>query len=118
MIPGTSSELCARLRLYRFPCGDEAELQRAIALALESEGIAFQREVKRGLDRIDFLAGRIGIECKVDGAVSQVTRQLFRYALWEDIDELVCATSVGRHKLLPRELSGKAIHVLVIRGMF
>lgn len=114
----SATELCERLAQYRLAMGDEDALQRGIARALETEGIAFEREVRRGADRIDFVVGRVGIECKIKDPVSKVTRQLYRYALWDTIDQLVCVTSVGRHRLLPSMLNGKPITVHVVRGLF
>ena len=85
---------------------------------MRAEGLTFRREVTRGADRIDFVVDRVGIECKVDGSVADVTRQLERYALWGELDELVVVTTKGKHLNLPRMLNGKPVRVHIVRGMF
>lgn len=114
----TGEQLATVLRGYRLPVTVEAEMQRALELALENEGIAFKREVKRGLDRIDFVVGRVGVECKVHCPTAALTRQLTRYALWDDIDELLVVTSDAKHVAVPPRLNGKDVRVHVVRGMF
>jgi len=114
----TAGELCRVLGRYRLSVGDEDSMQRSIAGALDAESLKFDREVRRGVDRIDFVVGRVGIECKVAGSVSALIRQLFRYTEWQDLDELLVVTSLDRHRLAPTELNGKPILVHVARGMF
>jgi hypothetical protein len=113
----SAEELITKLGGYRLPVTEEDAMQRAIALALEQEGIAFRREVTRGRDRIDFVVGRVGIECKVHCSVSALSRQLLRYALWDDLDELLVITPEGRHRLVPNVLNGKPVRVHVVRGV-
>jgi hypothetical protein len=114
----TGEQLKALLRGYRLPVTVEAEMQRALALALENEGIAFTREVKRGLDRIDFVVGRVGVECKVHCPTAALNRQLLRYSLWEELDELLVVTSDAKHVTVSPRLNGKDVRVHVVRGMF
>ena len=103
-------QLTAALDGRRFNHDNEAELQIGIAEALREAGVRFQQERQLGQDRIDFFLptgptreraeqafGRqletlesfalrvnsgIGVEVKVKGAVSAVTRQLLRYAYY------------------------------------
>jgi len=104
----------------RFRAPSEALLQEAIAKVFTQDGIAFEREVSiGGRERIDFLVdGVLGLEIKVDGSLSEITRQLHRYAQCERIRELVLATTRTRHRSLPDTLAGKPIHVLYIGSPF
>jgi hypothetical protein len=106
------------LTKFRFAVTDEDAMQRGISLALDREGVKHQREVRRGSDRIDFVVGRVGIECKVDGSTSALTRQLFRYSEWAELDELLVVTSLDRHRSVPSEINGKPVTVHLARGMF
>lgn len=114
----SAASLAELLRGYRLPVSNEADMQGAVEKALQREGVLHRREVVQGGDRIDFVVETVGIELKVKGSVSTVTRQLFRYALWEDLTELLVVTSVGQHLGLPRQLNGKPIVVHVTRGRF
>ena len=103
-------EIIAVLVASRFAAAPEASLQGAIALALGEAGIEFEREVELGPgSRIDFLAGGVGIEVKVDGSLSDVTRALHRYAASEKVTALVLATTRFRHRGVPREVQGKQV---------
>jgi hypothetical protein len=62
---------------YRYR--DEAQLQEGICQLLAEAGIAAEPEARLSdRDRIDLLAGSIGIEVKVAGNPAEVTRQLRR----------------------------------------
>ena len=102
----------------RLPAVNEIALQDAIAAAFTSAGIAFDREViLSGKDRIDFLVGgHLGLEVKIEGALSEVTRQLHRYAQHDQIQGLVLVTTRMRHRALMRELNGKRIDVVHLIG--
>lgn len=114
----TGADVMRVLAGYRLPVSNEAEMQRAIERAFGNDGMPHRREVTRGADRIDFVVARVGIECKVDGSVAEVTRQLDRYALWGELDELVLVTTQGRHLNLPRIANKKPVRVHVVRGLF
>ncbi|RKH02967.1 hypothetical protein D7X32_15265 [Corallococcus carmarthensis] len=104
---------------HRFRCAGEALLQEALAQVLTEAGIPFQREVRLGdAGRIDFLLteARVGLEVKVDGGLSEVTRQLLRYAEREDIHALLLITTRSRHDSLPAHMQGKPVRVAVLRG--
>jgi hypothetical protein len=110
--PGRAiAELLAR-HLFRFSAEDQ--LQEGIAGALAQAGIVdVRREValsKR--DRIDLIAGRVGIEVKVAGTAASVARQLARYAASPSLDELVLVTIRSLHARVPRVVGGKAVHVV------
>jgi hypothetical protein len=113
----TARQVRDALARYRFPISVEKALQDAVESALLGERLGFMREVTRGADRIDFLVGSVGVELKVKGSVSEVTRQLERYALWGDVSELLLVTTRGHHLAMPRELNGKPVLVHMVRGV-
>lgn len=113
----TAAQVRDALARYRLPVSVEKAMQDAVESALRSEGLAAKREVTRGADRIDFLVGSIGVELKVKGSVSEVSRQLERYALWEDVTELLLVTTRGHHLAVPREVNGKPVLVHTVRGV-
>lgn len=105
------------IRRRRFRYVDEDELQRGLAAALEADGFEIEREVILSpRDRIDILAGRVGIEVKVAGQAASVVRQLERYAESDRVDELVLVTSRVRHLAVPSEIGGKPVSVVAIAG--
>ncbi|MCK9912218.1 hypothetical protein MXD81_23895, partial [Microbacteriaceae bacterium K1510] len=72
----------------RLPMSDEKALQGAIERLLTDNGIAFTREAKVKGGIIDFLAGHVGIEVKIEGPAREVHRQLTAYAEDERIAHL------------------------------
>ncbi|MFW6031669.1 MAG: hypothetical protein ACOC9T_03670 [Myxococcota bacterium] len=97
----------------------EADLQRQIGARLELTPQHVAAEVRLDArDRIDFLLepSGIGVEVKVDGSLSEVTRQLHRYAQHDRIRALVLATTKAKHIPVPRELSGKPVCVVHMTG--
>lgn len=112
-----AQDIVRALERYRYEEASEDELQRAVASALVIEGIAFDRE--RSLsrtDRIDFWADRTGIECKTAGSLAEVTRQLFRYAESAEVDALILVTTRLKLARVPRQINGKAVHVVATMG--
>lgn len=108
----TTADVADALRRYRFRFADEARLQELIGQALAKEGVAFEREARLDArNRIDFLAGRVGIEVKVAGSVADVRRQVDRYARFERIDGLVLVTAKAAHRL-PPEVGGKPLETV------
>lgn len=107
------------LARHRFRFGTEAELQEGIGQVLEAAGIFHVREVRLGSgDRIDFMIdSRIGLEVKVDGGISALTRQLHRYAQVDAVEELLVVTSRARHANLPTVLSGTPIRVYTLPAL-
>lgn len=111
------NQVVEALSRYRFRHQNEEELQLAIAQALTKAGLPFQREVVLGpRDRIDFLSSRTGIEVKIKGSSSAALQQLYRYAKYQEIDELVLVTSRVQAGRMPSDLLGKPIHVVFIFG--
>lgn len=115
----TAAEVARVLSGFSYLVVAEVDLQVGVLMALTRAGITFEREVclSRGrADRIDFLVGAVGIECKVDGSLQEVTRQLHRYAQDPAVAELVLVTTRARHAAVPRSLAGKPVHVVATRG--
>jgi hypothetical protein len=103
----------------RFNFSTEKDLQTGVAVALTDFGIPFEREVVLSpKDRIDFLLpGGLGLEVKLEGSISALTRQLHRYAQLEAITELAIVVTRTRLLNLPLEIGGKRLHrILVMRA--
>lgn len=102
----------------RFRFANEEELQRGVGEALAEWKP--EREVVLGpKDRVDFLLWGVGIEIKIKGGISALTRQLHRYAQHDRIRSLVVVTSREQYRLqLPSQLNGKPLRVLSLRGAF
>lgn len=94
----TLAAVTEALGRHRFSAATEAELQGALAEALVAAGFDVAREVRlsRG-DRIDLMAGRVGIEVKVGGTVANIVRQLDRYAAHGSISALLLVTTKVQH---------------------
>ncbi len=109
------NEIEAELRCHAFHVCNEAELQAGIAEVLEKAGVAFKREHRLNKsDIIDFYLPdqKAGIEVKVDGSMTDVARQLDRYALSDQIGILFLVTTKHKHTLVPKVLKGKKIIVI------
>jgi len=96
----------------------------AIAVVLEVTGssdvaaLGAQREVRVGsADRIDFLLpGGLGVEVKINGSLSGLTRQVHRYAQREEISALIVVTTRHRLAQLPDTMHGKPVRVVKVGG--
>ncbi|TAM87644.1 hypothetical protein EPN42_11050 [bacterium] len=108
----------AALQSHRYAFNGEAQLQDGIEQVLVDAGFVVQREAHLSkADRPDFVvAPGVGIEVKVAGSPSAVTRQLFRYAQHPEIHALVLATTRMAHLHVARELAGKPVVLAVING--
>ena len=94
---------------------EERLIQDKIEAVLNTKKVQHLREAhltKR--DRIDFLVGTIGIEVKLKTPVTQVTRQLHRYAQSDLISELLLITTSPSLAQIPKEFNNKPIHVLLL----
>lgn len=103
------------LRAHRFRFSSELQLQDGIENALRADGVVFERERQLGHDRVDFFAGGVALEVKVDGSLSAVTRQLHKYAQHPDVSAVVLATTRMLHDRMPAEMCGKPVRVVVLR---
>ena len=101
------ARLAAALSGRRIDCTTEDRMQACVAQALAEAGIPHEREVILSpRDRIDLYALGCGIECKIEGSMSDVTRQVIRYLGHERIAGLLLVT--GRARLgrsLPPEIT-------------
>jgi hypothetical protein len=105
------------LRQYTFASSTEDELQRAVAHCLDINKIPYVREARVSkTERPDFLLDAVAIEIKIDGSLSEVTRQIHRYAQREDIQEILLVTTCHKHLGLPLGMNGKPVLVLWIGG--
>ena len=103
---------------YTFHHSSEDELQLAVAHVLDEHGLDHEREVILGRrDRIDFLVGDVGIEVKVDGSLSLVTRQVHRYMQSDRISGLILLTSRSKHTNLPSIISDKPVRIVWVSSL-
>lgn len=111
-------ELFQSIAGYRLPFGVEQRLQDALEAVLIDIGVTFEREVTlRKGDRIDFLVGSIGIECKIDSSMNTVASQLLRYAESDRISGLILVTTRNTHRFGANELLSKPFRVMRITGL-
>lgn len=125
MVNVTALSLATRLQRlhdaiepYHYAATHEKELQQAIGQVLIERGFGFEREVRlTPEDVVDFvIAPGIGMEVKMDGGLSALTRQLHRYAQSDKICALLLVTTLSRLANLPLSLSGKPLDVVCLRG--
>lgn len=110
------SKLVELLISHTVRFGTEQQLQNDVETILTAAGLAFTREHPLAGDRIDFLCGTVGIECKVGGGPSAVIEQLLRYAGFPEVESLIFVTSRHTHRFRVRELSGKPFGVVWVAG--
>ena len=114
----SADELCKILGGAQFHFCNERELQKGIAQWLTEAGVPFTREVMLGpAERIDFLIEQVGIEVKVDGALSEVLRQLWRYAQRPEISALILVTRRTQHCILPDAINGKSLACVYLHSL-
>lgn len=78
---------------FTFAWSNEYDLQDGIALALDRADISYEREVQLGnAGRVDFLVDDIAVEVKVRGSRAAVLRQLYRYAVVDDVAAVLLVT--------------------------
>jgi CRISPR/Cas system-associated exonuclease Cas4 (RecB family) len=90
------------------PVNEEYDLQNEIDKVLEKNNIFFQRECRLGpQSRVDFLAyNGVAIEIKKGKPNKRkVTEQLQRYALFDEVKEIVLV--VEKNLDVPKEINGK-----------
>ena len=112
-------KIAALLNTFKFNFSGEIELQDGIEIILKRGGFTFQREVPLGGRKniIDFLIEPgIGLEVKIQSGLSEVTRQLYRYAESDQITHLILVTSRMRHIQIPATLVEKPLTVIHLIG--
>lgn len=110
----TSLVTCVSLLLeeHRFDLSSERTVQDGVELLLRDEGLRYQREVTLAPgDVIDFMVSRLGVEVKLRCGLSEVTRQLHRYAQSAKVRQLLLVTVSLQLARVPRELNGKPVFV-------
>lgn len=100
-------------RQWTIRTSTENDMQSDVATVLDAAKVSFKREfILNSKDRIDFVCGPIGIECKITGTRNAVLRQLSRYACDERISALLLLTSHASHRTLNGiYLQGKPVFV-------
>lgn len=94
---------------------NETAAQDSIEEMLKRMGVGYEREASlSSKDRIDFLVeGKIGIEVKVSGSLTEVTRQVARYLDHDEVEGVVLVSTRPNHAQVPRTLRGKTVMVYV-----
>lgn len=110
-------EITAALQSKRFIYSDEKMLQDGIAQVFKLAEIVFEREVQlTPQDRIDFMAGEIGVEVKIKGTYQDLLRQLHRYAQLGEIKQLILVTPLMRMRM-PPELNNKKVVTITLTNL-
>jgi hypothetical protein len=100
------------LLTLRCQTAKEKTLQDALGPMLRASFSTVRREVKLSpRETIDFLVGDVGIETKVDGSWTAVTRQILRYLEHDAVKSLVLVTTKRQHLQVPSVLLGKSVLV-------
>jgi len=118
----TPEEMAKYLSGFSFRFNNEKELQYGIDQALQKcEEPYLPEYVLSKTDRVDFYMTEtgIGIEVKTNdskggASLSQVTRQLWRYAKIDAIKAIILVTSRSKHRDLPAEILGKPVFVVYL----
>ncbi len=113
----TVEEIKAALLRFVIPADNEYCMQRAIAEIFKVSGYDYRREVALSdADRIDFMVGAIGIECKVAGASGSVMLQCGRYLEHDAVESLILVTTKAAHRRICYD-SEKPFRVVVVGGL-
>lgn len=113
-MPVAAAEIAVMLESQRLRAGTERGLQASIETVLREAGVAFIREHRLSAqDRVDFLVGGIALEVKTKGSLAEVTRQLHRYAQYDEVTSLLLVTSRMQLAGVPKALNGKPVRVSV-----
>ena len=115
----TPKEISHLLSKTRFHYRSETDLQISISKILTQEQILHRREVVLSPRfRIDFMIGNTGLEVKVDGSLAGITRQLWKYSLFPQIQNLILVTTKMQHRRLPLQMNGKDLFVVCLSPAF
>lgn len=113
-----AARIAALIGGQRYRYRDEDALHAGIEQVLAAGSVEATAEARlSGRDRIDFLAGRVGVEVKIAGANADVIRQLRRYATHPEIGALILVTTRARHRAIPRVIEGKPVLVVWLSGV-
>ena len=113
MTRSLSRPVIEALQAQRLSASTEAALHQSIGAALDVAGIEYQREARLSeRDRIDFMAGPVGIEAKISGGRMSFARQLIRYAEHEEVEALVLVSS--KAVSMPGLIGGVPLYVVSV----
>lgn len=113
-----AARIAALIGGQRYRYRDEDALHAGIEQVLAGAGIVATAEARLSArDRIDFLAGPVGVEVKIAGSNADVIRQLGRYATHPEIGALILVTTRARHRTIPRVIGGKPVLVVWLSGV-
>ena len=109
-------EIVAVLRSYVIPADNEAAMQSVIERIMSIRNYDFRREViLSDADRIDFMVGEIGLECKVAGTAASVMAQCGRYLEHDAVESLILVTTKAAHRRICYD-SEKPFCVVLVGG--
>lgn len=96
---------------YAFSTLNEKALQDGIEQVLRESGIEFIREARvTKQDRPDFMIDDVAVEAKIKDTISEVTRQLHRYAQLDSVQAILLVTSRHTHRGVMSD--SKRLHIL------
>ena len=103
---------------YTFRWQREHDIQNAIETILIAKDLEFVREDPLSpADRPDFMVKRIAVEVKVDGSLSLLTRQIYRYVQNEAVDAVLVVTTRAIHRQIAKAIRGKPVRVLYLNPL-
>lgn len=111
----TIKKLLETLSSYRYRVNSEYMMHNAVAQVLKENHIHYEREYPlTSSSRVEFFLPEDGvvIECKIEGGFSPVLRQVQRYAMVEEVNEIILLTTRSTHRGIPSEISGVMVHVI------
>jgi len=110
--------IAEQIRAHAYAFTDERELQDGLAIVLADVAGLHREHSFSPQDRIDFLLpDGVGIEVKIDGSLSDLARQVHRYAQREEITALIVVTNRLRLAELPETINGKPVVVVKVGGL-
>jgi hypothetical protein len=109
--------LAPLIEQHRFRSFDESSLQAGIELLLQEQGVGFEREKRVGDCRFDFWIEGMVIEVKIKGSVSDLIRQLHRYAELGIVEKLLVVTTSMRLCRLPTTILNKPVEVALVQKL-
>jgi hypothetical protein len=115
-------ELAKILQGFSFRFNNERELQYGVDQVLKKYELKYLPEyVLTKTDRVDFFLTEEGIALEVKtndskggASLSDVTRQLWRYAKCDHIKAIILVTTRSKHRTLPTEILGKPVYVVYL----
>ena len=109
------AEIKEAIGKYRYNIQSEMDLHRSLEEVFNVAGIDYVHEYALGkTGAIDFFIDGIGIEVKTKGSPSAIIRQLHKYLEHDEIECILLVTTRNTHRVIPREISGKTVELMVI----